>query len=605
MKISKVLLNETSQIDLTENTAEPQAVQYGIIAHTSQGNEIVGSADFGDMSNSRENDIVQRTLSGTYSSSDITIIRRGAFAGCASLVSVDFPNVSSVGSSAFTSCASLITANFPSATYIGSCAFSNCGKLSEVNCSQAEYLGNYAFFRCYSLPSLYAPSVSQIGAWAFEGCSCLSSINAPDVTNLGNNAFKSCWTLPSVSFSQCTTMGSTAFQFASSLTSVYIPKVTNLQAQCFDQCISLSKFDFSPVVSIGKSAFYSTILTSVHCPVATNITGVDAFRKCLSIQTAVFEETLTNTQGYLFESCTSLSIYDGNGRFAGWDLSGCASLSTIILRKPQIALLGSPNAFTGTPFDSTGTGGTIYIPKVLYDHLGDATVWDYKSATNWSTLDGYGNITWAKIESSPYEEYFGDGVETIFHSIMNSDGTPKDNTWDYEWDYTDGLLSSNGWKRNNSAGTTSETLVSEGVQLSAGTGYYIYMTNSAYQGDRVLMEVYLKVDSAGTLQNSRLCVSNGVNGIQIYPAGTTWRYNNSSSMGNCQNLPADFQANADIWYKVRLLLYDSKAYVWIDGTLVGTCPKTFCTTTSVTSTAVWAQGPCTVTYKSIKLKKFT
>lgn len=49
------------------------------------------------------------------------------------------------------------------------------------------------------------------------------------------------------------------------------------------------------------------------------------------------------------------------------------------------------------------TGGTIYIPKVLYDHLGDGTSLDYKAATNWSTVDGYGAITWAKIEGSAYE----------------------------------------------------------------------------------------------------------------------------------------------------------------------------------------------------------
>lgn len=82
---------------------------------------------------------------------------------------------------------------------------------------------------------------------------------------------------------------------------------------------------------------------------------------------------------------------------------GCAKLNTLILRKTSICSLGNTNAFTGTPFASGGTGGTIYIPKDLYDHLGDGTSSDYKAATNWSTIDGYGTITWAKIEGSQYE----------------------------------------------------------------------------------------------------------------------------------------------------------------------------------------------------------
>ena len=67
-------------------------------------------------------------------------------------------------------------------------------------------------------------------------------------------------------------------------------------------------------------------------------------------------------------------------------------------------------AFTGTPFASGGTGGTIYIPKSLYDHLDDGTSSDYKAATNWSTIDGYGTITWAKIEGTYYETHYADGT---------------------------------------------------------------------------------------------------------------------------------------------------------------------------------------------------
>ena len=93
----------------------------------------------------------------------------------------------------------------------------------------------------------------------------------------------------------------------------------------------------------------------------------------------------------------------------GWQT--CPKLSTLILRKANTPLpIPSTNCFNSTPFKSGGTGGTIYIPKVLYDHLGDGTSLDYKAATNWSTIDGYGTITWAQIEGSIYETQYADGT---------------------------------------------------------------------------------------------------------------------------------------------------------------------------------------------------
>lgn len=90
--------------------------------------------------------------------------------------------------------------------------------------------------------------------------------------------------------------------------------------------------------------------------------------------------------------------------------SGCTVLTTLILREAAIYTLANISAFNSSPFASGGAGGTIYIPKALYDHLGDGTSSDYKAATNWSTINGYGTITWAKIEGSAYDGYYADGT---------------------------------------------------------------------------------------------------------------------------------------------------------------------------------------------------
>lgn len=65
--------------------------------------------------------------------------------------------------------------------------------------------------------------------------------------------------------------------------------------------------------------------------------------------------------------------------------------------------------FEGTPF-VTGGGGTIYIPKVLYDHLGDKSSLDYKAQTNWAALDAAGHTNWLPIEGSIYETQYADGT---------------------------------------------------------------------------------------------------------------------------------------------------------------------------------------------------
>lgn len=90
--------------------------------------------------------------------------------------------------------------------------------------------------------------------------------------------------------------------------------------------------------------------------------------------------------------------------------NGDALLSTLVIRGTSICNLNNRDAFNGTPFRNGGAGGTIYIPKALYDHLGDGSSLDYKAATNWSTIDGYGTITWAQIEGSAYENAYVDGT---------------------------------------------------------------------------------------------------------------------------------------------------------------------------------------------------
>ena len=191
------------------------------------------------------------------------------------------------------------------------------------------------------------------------------------------------------------------------ITRLEAPNVTRFPNNAFSSCTSLTGFYLPNVVETGNSSFSGCAsLTVAVLP----LIGRDAGR---------LYEWNSNT---VFQNCSSLEAVDfgiycnrlGNGNL----FKNCSSLTTLVLRSRShhytgadcIVGLTGTNAFDGTPFANGGTGGTIYIPKFLYDHLGDGSSLDYKAATNWVTINGYGTITWAKIEGSYYETHYADGT---------------------------------------------------------------------------------------------------------------------------------------------------------------------------------------------------
>lgn len=139
--------------------------------------------------------------------------------------------------------------------------------------------------------------------------------------------------------------------------------------------------------------------------------GSRVFGGCINLVTAVL---ITN------ESYSGLNMFNGCSNLVTADLlmyrlrTNCftgTKLDTLILRRSDaICAMEVSSVLNIGVFKSGGAGGDIYIPEVLYDHLGDGSALDYKAATNWSTIDGYGTITWHKIEGSQYENYYADGT---------------------------------------------------------------------------------------------------------------------------------------------------------------------------------------------------
>jgi hypothetical protein len=157
------------------------------------------------------------------------------------------------------------------------------------------------------------------------------------------------------------TIGYECFRYMELPETLIFPSVTRLDARCFGGATGL-KILVLPVVN-----------TMVTYPLSDNTV----------IQTIDFGANTPTFDNYTF--------------------SGDSSLTTLILRKTSdVIALGNISAFNNSPFRSGGSGGTIYVPSSLIS--------TYQSATNWSTINGYGTITWKAIEGSEYETHYADGT---------------------------------------------------------------------------------------------------------------------------------------------------------------------------------------------------
>lgn len=172
------------------------------------------------------------------------------------------------------------------------------------------------------------------------------------------------------------------------ITKIYGKNVTTLKAYCLHSTTQLIEATFPNATNTVNTSTYYQFQSS----------------RCQYIWLPNFTGTIPSN---FAQANSGLKVID-LGYAAGINtraFADCTSLNVIILRKTNAltALTNIAGISTNTPFKSGGAGGTIYIPKTLYDHIGDGSSLDYQSATNWATVYGYGVITWAKLEGSIYE----------------------------------------------------------------------------------------------------------------------------------------------------------------------------------------------------------
>ena len=169
------------------------------------------------------------------------------------------------------------------------------------------------------------------------------------------------------------------FAFQANLKTVNLPNAVSYfgrdSAKAFSGCSALERVNLGKITKLNGRVFYG----------CTNLIEVIA-------------PMVTESHDYVFGNCTAIEKLDFPSltwlRY-GNTFNGATKLHALILRANQVVTLQNVNTFANTPFESGGTGGTVYVPSALIE--------SYQTATNWSTLYAAGTCNFVAIEGSEYE----------------------------------------------------------------------------------------------------------------------------------------------------------------------------------------------------------
>ena len=192
--------------------------------------------------------------------------------------------------------------------------------------------------------------VTEIGAKAFYNCQSLASVVIPpSVKTIGTEAFAFCHSLQSLTLSEgLEVIGMSAFLDCTALKAVVIPAtVRDLQGEhthsargIFAQCKSLESVVFEESVSrIPPTMFaHCKSLVSVELPEGLKSIEQGAFYECSNLPEITFPSSLISIKEAAFQDCKSLKTvknislaHAANGNIENKPFGGCP-IETLYLR---------------------------------------------------------------------------------------------------------------------------------------------------------------------------------------------------------------------------------------------------------------------------------
>lgn len=342
--------------------------------------------------------------------------------------SVEFSDVSSIGSYAFLDCSSLTSISIPEGVIsIGYAAFSGCNGLTSITIPESVpngKIGKYAFSGCTGeliLKNQYIPAGEYVGSttndWDGVRCSPLlegSKFSSIKVNGfIGNYALAHLSTIQSVEigvkgaitsnkcFYDCSASkliinggigGFTADQISRNIGGLYDSylkgtKFTKITINCESisnyAChhLNLNTLELgNDVRNIGEGAFYDCEGgPSFIIPYGVTTIGDKAFSSCSGLSTITIPYSVTTIGNSAFESCTNLTsvtIPNSVTSIGTEAFYSCYKITEVNTSNP-IPPSCAEDAFGANPYGGSGAfrNAVLYVPT--------GSLEEYKSAPGW------------------------------------------------------------------------------------------------------------------------------------------------------------------------------------------------------------------------------
>lgn len=199
-----------------------------------------------------------------------------------------------------------------------------------------------------------------------------------------------------VKWSNITVIGEYGLYKCKNITKIELPNLTIIGNYGMNSCSALKEVSAPKLTRLENYALIGTAIEELDLP-SIEYVGTRALQNVKTVRRVKFG-ALQQIGNQWANGCTELKVvwFPTNGVIGVENYAGCTSLDTLVLGKTEsIVTMMNVNSFTGTPFASGGTGGTVYVPQALIS--------EYQNATNWSTLYAAGTCNFVAIEGSEYE----------------------------------------------------------------------------------------------------------------------------------------------------------------------------------------------------------
>lgn len=243
------------------------------------------------------------------------------------------------------------------------------------------------------ITSVEDDTLTSIRSYGLAYMTALTSASFPLLETINSYAFYNDYSIiwNGWPFPKAKTIGNYAFRYCYGLTGeVTLPStVTSIGQYSFASCKNMTKFTATGAIStlgtytfVGASADHKMTVTEIHMP---NLgTGI-------ALNLNFGSTTAAN-------ACQNLEVCDiGNAKsIAANTFANCYKLQTLIMRRTSVTTCANVSAFLNTPIRGRNSlTAEIYVPSALIN--------SYKAASVWTTINGYGFVTWKAIEGSQYE----------------------------------------------------------------------------------------------------------------------------------------------------------------------------------------------------------